>query len=481
MKTWHQLSIRARLAIGYAATLSLLLCVYALFVYVVVHDRFSTEIDHRLDQEVEIAERSLSRNASGELVWRPLHEGAVDYQPLANILWIDVHRSDGSLVNLSLGGYARGARPEPLPFTTRPSGFFTTRLPSGIPLRVLQVEVDVAGERVVIRAAYAEEQLEKELASLLWVLALGLPLTVGAAALAGYWLAGRALAPVSRITEEARAISAARLDARLPVLNAHDELGQLAATFNELFSRLEQSFAQLRRFTADASHELRTPLTVIRSVGEVGLRKPHTDAEYRDIIGTMLEEVDRLTLLTSLLLELTRAEGGRMAMQREPIDLRELVEDVAGFLAVLAEEGRVCIECDLPNVPVTATGDWTMLRQALANLLDNAIKHSPPDAVVAIACRTHADYAEITVADQGPGIPPEALPRIFERFHRVDAARSREPGDRRGGFGLGLAIARQAVEAHGGSVAAESVPGKGSVFRIALPREITLLPEGTTP
>ncbi|WP_244244333.1 sensor histidine kinase, partial [Pseudomonas aeruginosa] len=229
-------------------------------------------------------------------------------------------------------------------------------------------------------------------------------------------------------------------------------------------------------------HELRTPLTVIRSVGEVGLREPHSEAEYRNIIGTMLEEVDRLTLLTTMLLELTRAEGRRTAIKRESICLRELIRDAAGFLGVLAEEGRVRIDLDLPVSPVPVSGDWTMLRQAVVNLLDNAIKHSPPDAVVAIACRTHADLAEITVADQGPGIPAEHLPHLFDRFYRVDAARGRQDGDRRGGFGLGLAIARWAVEAHGGRIAAESNLGQGSVFRIALPRERTLShPEGTTP
>lgn len=475
-KLWHTLSIRARLSVGYAATLSLLLVVYAAFVYVAVHERFSIEIDHRLDQEIEIAERSLARDVAGNLVWRPPADGADGYRTLANVLWLDVHRSDGVPIHFFLGGYARGAPPEPLPYTQRQSGFFSTKLPSGMPLRVLQREVETDGLRAVIRAAFAEDQIERELVSLLLVLGLGLPLAVGAAGMTGYWLAGRALAPVAQMTGDARAITAERLDARLPVINADDELGRLATTFNDLFSRLERSFEQLRRFTSDASHELRTPLTVIRSIGEVALRERHDEAAYRDIIGTMLEEVDRLTLLTTMLLELTRAEGGRTAIKREPIDLRELVKDVASFLSVLAEEGRVRIECDLPAVSVTATGDWTMLRQAVVNLLDNAIKHSPPDAVVDIACRTHADLAEITVADQGPGIPAEHLPHLFDRFYRVDAARGRQDGDHRGGFGLGLAIARWAVEAHGGSIAAESVPGKGSVFRVVLPKELAGAP-----
>jgi hypothetical protein len=180
------------------------------------------------------------------------------------------------------------------------------------------------------------------------------------------------------MAEEAEAIHAGRLDSRLPIDNPHDEPGRLAFAFNALLARLEAAFGELRRFTADASHELRTPLTVIRSVGEVALREPHSETEYRDIIGTMLEEVDRLTLLTTLLLELTRAEGGQAAMKCEAIDLRELVRDAAGFLGVLAEEERVRIELDLPATVVPVTGDWMMLRQAIVNLLDNAIKHSPP-------------------------------------------------------------------------------------------------------
>ncbi|MFC5301842.1 sensor histidine kinase [Azospira restricta] len=465
---WRTLGIRTRLAVGYAATLSLLLFVYAVFVYAAAYERLSIEVDHRLDQEVEIAERSLFVDASHRLIWRP-SAASPDFQTLPNMLWIDVHRADASLLHRSLGGYARGRPVEPLAFEPRPSGFFSDTLADGTHLRILQRTVEVDGEHAIVRVAYDEEQIRRDLAAFLLVLAIGIPLAVLAAGLTGYWLAGRALVPVARMTAEARAITAEHLDVRLPVPAAADDLQRLATTFNDLFARLERSFEQLRRFTADASHELRTPLTVIRSVGEVGLREPHSETEYRDIIGTMLEEVDRLTLLTTLLLEITRAEGGRVAMTREPIDLRELVEDAAGLLGVLAEEGRVRMERDLPAAPVPVRGDWTMLRQALVNLLDNAIKHSPPDAVVAITCRWRPDAAEIGVADQGPGIPAQELPHIFERFHRVDAARSRTPGDRRGGFGLGLAIARQAVEAHGGRIEVESEPGRGSRFRIVLP------------
>lgn len=450
-----------RLSLGYAITLSLLLLIFATFVYFAVHERFLAEIDHRLDQEVEIAERSLTRNVTGELLWRPLHEGTVNYQPMANVLWIDVHRTDGTLVKLSLGGYARGTTPEPLPFSPTRSGFSTVQLPSGMALRVLQVEVDVAGERAVIRAAYAEDQLEHELASLFWILALGLPLTVCIAALAGYWLAGRALAPVARITEETRSISAIRLNARLPVNNPYDELGQLAITINALFARLERSFEQLRRFTADASHELRTPLTVIRSAGEVVLRERYDESVYRETIGTMLEEADRLTRLVEELLALARAEGS--VLQRSAVNVGELAAEVCQHLLVLAEEKRQQLSVSVQ--PVWVQGDRTLLRQALINLLDNAIKYSPVGGEICVRVQETKDMAEVVFADCGPGISQEHHAHIFDRFYRIDPARNRDAG----GFGLGLSIASWSVEAHGGRIEVKGKSGGGSVFKILLP------------
>lgn len=467
---WQRLGIRVRLAVGYAATLSLLLFGYAALVYTFAYERLSIEVDHRLDQEVEIAERSLFVDASGSLVWRPSAASA-DYETLPNMLWIDVHRADTSLLHRSLGGYARSRPVEPLVFERRPSGFYPVTLTDGTHLRILQRAVEVDGQRAIVRVAYDDEQIRRDLASFQLILGIGLPLAVIAASLAGYWLAGRALAPVVRMAEEARSITAEHLDARLPALGADDELGQLATTFNDLFARLERSFEQLRRFTADASHELRTPLTIIRSVGEVGLRESHSEAEYRGIIGTMLEETDRLAQLTSTLLELTRAEGGRVAMKRESLDLRDLVRDVASFLGVLAEEGGVRIDLDLSVNAVTVMGDWTMLRQALVNMLDNAIKHSPPNAAVRLSCQAHGAFAAIAVSDQGVGIAAEHLPHLFDRFYRVDVARSRPDVNRCCGFGLGLAIARWAVEAHGGRIEVESEPGQGSIFSMILTRE----------
>ncbi|WP_164844349.1 ATP-binding protein [Azoarcus sp. DN11] len=462
---WAALSIRARLSMSYAAALGMMLVIYAAFVYTTVRERFGVEIDHRLDQEVEIAEQALVRDATGQLSWRMPGERVDGYVTLANMLWVDVHLTDGTLVYRLTGGYAKNRNPEALPFGRRAPGFFSTRLSSGVSLRVLQREVEVDGIRAVIRAAFPEEQIERELASLLWVLAVGLPLAIGAAGIAGYWLAGRALAPVSKMTDEAQSITADRLHARLPIANPNDELGRLGTTFNDLFARLEGSFEQLRRFTSDASHELRTPLTVIRSVGEVALRERHDEAGYREIIGAMLEESDRLAQLVQSLLTLARADGGRIPLNPAPFDLAELGEETASHLQILAEEKSQQLLFDNRAGQLPVMGDRSVMRQAVLNVLDNAIKYSPEKGPIRVVARCDNGRAILEIEDSGPGIALEHRAKVFDRFYRIDSGRSRKEG----GFGLGLAIARWAVEANGGRIVVQRGDPGGSVFRMTLP------------
>jgi heavy metal sensor kinase len=318
---------------------------------------------------------------------------------------------------------------------------------------------------VIIRAARPLEPLYEELGFLALVLALGIPLAVALAAGGGYTLARRALAPVDRMAGQAKRITADELGERLPVENPEDELGRLAATFNRMFARLEHSFEQLRRFTADASHELRTPLTVIRSVGEVGLEERRGEEQYREIIGSMLEEADRLARLVDSLLCLSRADGGQVRLHLETTDLAVLAEDVAQQLSVLAEEKGMAIHLDA-SVAAVARVDATVVRQALINLVDNAIKYGAPQSEIRVAVAQVSGRVELTVRDTGPGIAAEHHDRIFDRFYRVDKARSRQMG----GAGLGLAIVRWAAEAHGGEIVLESETGRGSTFRIILPQ-----------
>ena len=254
-----------------------------------------------------------------------------------------------------------------------------------------------------------------------------------------------------------------RLGERLPVENLADEFGQLALVINDALARLERAFDTLRRFTADASHELRTPLTAIRSVGEVGLRERRSETEYREMIGSILEETERLTTMTDSLLLLSRADAGRADLRRATIDLTDLAREVAADLDVLAEEKRQQVRV-VAAAEVDVVADRMTLRQAVLNLLDNAIKHSPEEAAIEVVVRRAGTDAVLEVIDNGPGIAPEHLSHVFERFYRADRARSRSSG----GAGLGLAIARWAVEANGGRVEVESEVHHGSLFRIVL-------------
>jgi heavy metal sensor kinase len=337
-------------------------------------------------------------------------------------------------------------------------------LPTG-PVRVLVEQVLLDERPFFIRVAVSEAS-SRALVRRLWLEVLGLSLAVLLlGALGGLWIARRSLAPLSHLANRAERITAEQLHERLPVAGESLELDQLAAAFNETFARLEGSFDQLRRFTADVSHELRTPLTALRTVGEVALRGSHDAEGYREVIGSMLEEVDRLTRLTDELLTLARADAGEAKLRLEPVDLGALARDVAGHLSVLAEEREQKLEVDV--APLNLRADRTVLRQALVNLVVNAVKYSPERTSIRIETGRRGELAFLQVADEGPGIVPEHRGRIFERFYRVDKSRSREMG----GTGLGLALVKWAAEAHGGRVELETEVGRGSTFRIVLPSE----------
>jgi heavy metal sensor kinase len=319
----------------------------------------------------------------------------------------------------------------------------------------------LSDQRVIVQVGRSEEPLRARLRELALILLFGLPLAAAVAGLGGYVLARRALAPIERMTERARTITAERLDDRLPVHNPDDEMGRLAAVFNETLGRLETSFEQMKRFTADASHELRTPLTSIRSVGEVGLRGHKDEAAYRRIIGSMLEECDRLASLVDRLLTLSRAETRQSQPVIEVVDLRELAEHVVAHLGVLAEEKRQTLTVEPKGSPL-ALGDREVIRQALINVVDNAIKFSPPEGQIRIRLAETGNAAVCDVIDSGSGVPVEARTRIFDRFYRAD-------GPEVSGTGLGLSIAKGAVEASGGQLTLHETGSRGSTFRISLP------------
>jgi heavy metal sensor kinase len=332
--------------------------------------------------------------------------------------------------------------------------------------RVLEGGLRLGGQPSDVVVMAPLEGVDHELGELRAVLLTAVPVVLIFSGGLGYVLARKALAPMERLRRSAEEITAERLDRRLPVLNPKDELGRLTETFNAMIGRLERSFAEIRRFTADASHELRTPLTAIRTEAEVALARPLDLAEHQQLLGSILEECDRLTRLADQLLSLAREDARAARQVHEPVDLAALVETVAETVRPLADVKGVGLRVKA-HEPVFVRGDAARLREVFFNILDNAIKYTPGDGTVEVRVGCSGPEAVVTVQDTGVGIAAEHLPRVFDRFYRVDKARSRAEG----GTGLGLSIAQSIVAAHGGRIELASTPGQGTTCTVRLPAE----------
>ena len=456
-------NVRSRLTVWYVLVLASLLALYAgvasLFLFLSLREDF----DHNLLEDLETIEGTLTKEPNGLV---SLHSNHPDAAEPRIGHFIEVWSPEGSLLfrSAALQNQAMGGPPGPNEGLRDPTPS-TTRLPNGAQIRLVSSVFHVEDQRVVLRVAYSEEGLWGELREFGVVLLLGFPIALLLASVGGYALARKALAPIDRMAIQTQKISAERLTDRLSVENPDDELGKLASVFNAMLARLQAAFDQLRRFTADASHELRTPLTAIRSVGEVALQEQKSPAEYRDVIGSMLEEVDRLTRLVESLLTLSRADAGHVQLQRMDISLLALTREASSMVEVLAEEKGQRVEID-GDAGLIVSVDRLVLRQGIVNLLDNAIKYSPRNTRILVRVGFGAaGQASLEITDEGPGIPSEHQPYVFDRFYRVDQARTREWG----GTGLGLAITRWAVEAHGGDIDLTSKHGTGTTFHVSLP------------
>jgi heavy metal sensor kinase len=305
---------------------------------------------------------------------------------------------------------------------------------------------------------------QKDLAELRLILVLTVPVALVFSVLGGYGLARTALAPVERMTRAAAEITAAQLDRRLEVPRADDELGRLARTLNGMIERLERSFDEVRRFTADAAHELRTPLALLRTTAEVALRSPRSAEADQHILEEMIDEVDRLTRLVADLLFLSREDARVSPGRRVPVRLDRLIDDLVDYVQVVARENGMTLQAaDLQ--PATVFGDPDRLKQLIFNLLDNAMKFTPSGGKIRVSCRRVGDEVLAQVEDDGPGIPEEHLAHVFDRFYRVDPSRSRDPE----GSGLGLAICRSISDTHGGLLEIAAGVGRGTVATLRLP------------
>lgn len=292
------------------------------------------------------------------------------------------------------------------------------------------------------------------------------PLALLAVAVGGWLIAGRALAPVTRMAREMRQIRADNLRRRLPVPKSRDELAELAESFNAMLERLEDSFRRIRQFSGDASHELRTPLTILKGETEVALRWAKTVEEFRDVVASNLEEIQRMERIIDNLLLLSKSDSGELPLEKRPVSLSDLVQAIYLQMRPQAEERGLELYFDFDvDREVIIQGDELRLRQMLLNLVTNAIKYTPQGGRVEIYLSVQQEYAVLTVSDTGIGIASEHLPHIFDRFYRTDQARNREEG----GAGLGLAIVKWVVEAHEGRIEVDSTPGEGTRFAVYLP------------
>jgi heavy metal sensor kinase len=316
--------------------------------------------------------------------------------------------------------------------------------------------------------------LEREQWALLWDVLLAGIATLAVAIFGGWFVAGRALAPIKRISRTARAMSAGDLNARIAVESTESELEQVASALNDAFDRLRLAVEQERRFMADASHELRTPISVLRAETEWALDRERSPQQYKDALTVCRRAAHRMQDIAERLLTLVRVEIASEAQDRAPVAMRSLVDDVVKWLAPMAQERGVRLS--VAGDPFTVNGDAEQLREGLSNVITNAILYNKAGGSVAISTRQAGGTARIEVVDTGIGIPPEAVSRVFERFFRVDKARSREVG----GSGLGLSIARTIFVAHGGDITCTSEPGVGSAFVISLPAVATPDPRLTT-
>jgi heavy metal sensor kinase len=422
------------------------------------------QLAHFAIEDIEEVEGLMSFTPDGRLSVRDdYHNHPESKQILEHFL--EVRAPDGTLLyrNDRLGDRALGGAPLP----AEGVGGYSQRsrvLSDGTRVVMVSRRHTLDGRPILIRLAQSEEPVRHARDQFLLAAALMFPLMIGVAALAGYRMSRRILAPVQSIASQAERITSSSLHERIPVHGTGDELDHLAEVFNRTLTRLDESFRQMRQFTADASHELRTPLAAIRAIGEVGLDRECTPQQYRELVGSMLEEVNRLTRLVNDLLMISRGDAGAIRLSYAWVPVFDLVRDTVSLLEPLAEEKEQKLAL-AGDEGATVLADPVFLRQALVNVVHNAIKYSPNRATTSLIVERLNDSVAISIKDAGPGIPPTHAARIFDRFYRVDTGRSRDAG----GFGLGLAIAQWAVQAHKGTICVASAPGEGSTFRITLP------------
>ncbi len=453
-------SLRFRLAVAYFASVALIGGLAATGYWFALR----TQLDYALDQGLRYRligmRQFLGTPAAGgpEAIATRLGEVTA----LGDLFL--VFDAGGTLIAQSDGLARHGVRQPPPPGLGHEI-LFTWGGPPDFRVRLAWQRVSVAGVPLVLGAADPQRKFEGVLGSFRLVLLTSMLAILAIAALGGIWIGRRALAPVARITNDARVIGERSLSARLAVPSSHDELQQLSETLNAMLGRIEESFTRTRQFTADASHELRAPMTLISTAAQFALRRDRSREELLDSLQKILRESQHTTTLIDDLLQLARGDADRDDAPLVPLDLATLMREAAERARAMGDPRQIHVGLETDRDVCPIRGDETQLRRLLLILVDNALKYTPPGGRVSLGLTTGDAGVVVSVADTGTGIAENELPHVFERFWRADKARSRESG----GSGLGLAIARQIADRHGASIDVRSEAGQGTVFSVHLP------------
>lgn len=459
-------SLRLRLTLWYVFVLAVVLIIFSVVFYHVVRLNQYHAIETGLLASAEII-ASKMENPTGIISIRSIQPGEL---PLQDEVFFQIMNVQGQILAHSenLGNFTLPVGAAALQAAFRDQSYVEyAELPSGAHVRLLtqSTRLMVFGAiNSIIQVAVSLDGVERNLGMLRFWLWMIVPAALLVTSLGGIFLAERLLRPLAQMNKSAREIGSRNLNQRLPVHTPHDELGRLATTLNELFDRLEKSFKNQQRFIADASHELRTPLAALRAETEVALRRARSPEEYVALLRSNLDEVQRLSRMAERLLFLTQSDAGQLPLHRESVQLDELCRRVVDKLGSLAQERGIQLSVH-QAAPVAVPGDGELLEQLLVILVENALKYTPPAGQVELGCGQEQRQAWLRVQDTGSGISQEHLSHLFERFYRVDKARSRQLG----GTGLGLSIAHSIVQAHQGQITAESQLGQGTAIHVRLP------------
>lgn len=459
--------LRLRLTLWYGSALAIVLVIFSIVLYAITARNLRNAVDQSLEETATTAVRSLEERGFLPLI----DEEALlsQFPELARIdKFFQIFSPSGTITIRSpnIKQHEVPLSRDALETTVKGRTIFeSAKYPNEPPLRLISVPIIYRGNLLyIVQVGTSMESIEDTLRRFLVLLTIAVPIALAVSLAGGWFLAGRALRPVDAITLAAQRIAAGDLSQRLTMSRAPDEIGRLAATFNDMIGRLDASFRQIRQFTSDASHELRTPLTVMKGETELVLRRPRPLEDYQSVLESNLEEIDRMTHIVDELLFLSRADMGEVKMESLPIALESLVEDIHRQATLLGQDRN--IEVVLGTImPAVVQGDELRLRELLLNLVENAVKYSHAGGKVEIALVTDPQQARLSVTDQGIGISPQDQQRIFNRFFRTDEARAHT----KKGTGLGLAICAWIAESHKGRVEVKSEPGQGATFTVILP------------